>query len=72
MKCDDDTFVNVPNVIHVLLGGTIPVLNATIKEFDEFTVMVKNPVNRLMITNNLLIGSKYCRPRPVRYRKSKW
>lgn len=21
MKCDDDTFINVPNLVHVLLGG---------------------------------------------------
>lgn len=71
MKCDDDTFVNVPNLMHVLLGGTIPVLNATIKTYDEFTIMVKSSTNRLMMTRELLIGSKFCHAKPIRYR-SKW
>lgn len=49
MKCDDDTFVNVPNLLHVLLGGTMPAYNATIHMFDQNTIRTRSPRNRLRI-----------------------
>lgn len=72
MKSDDDTFVNLPNLIHVLLGGTVPIYKATLKEYDNLNVMVKNPSNRLMMPNDLLIGSRFCHSRPIRDVESKW
>lgn len=71
MKCDDDMFVNIPNLIHVLLGGTVPIYKATLKAYDKFSVMFRDNANRLMMTKELLLGSKFCFSRPIRY-KSKW
>lgn len=66
MKCDDDTFVNVPNLLHVLLGGTVPVYNATVQEYDQLTVKVNSSINRLTQQHeNLLLGSRFCNSKPI-------
>lgn len=72
MKCDDDTFVNLPNLIHFLLGGTVPIYDATLKEYDQYTVLARNSLNRLKVTNNLLIGSRFCHTKPIGNASSKW
>lgn len=73
MKCDDDTFVNVPNMVHVLLGGTIPVYGATLKDHDQRTVQTRNASNRLRnVDENLLLGSRFCHAKPVGNISSKW
>lgn len=72
MKCDDDTFVNVPNLIHTLLGGTIPVYRATVAEFDEKTVRTLSASNRLTQNTGLLIGRKFCKSKPIGNTNSKW
>lgn len=72
MKCDDDTFVNVPNLIHFLLGGTIPVYNATLHEFNEQTVRTLSSKNRLSDYDDLLIGSRFCHSKPIANISSKW
>ena len=72
MKCDDDTFVNIPNLVHVLMGGTIPVYNNTIKEYDQETVKVISSKNRLHQFTNLLLGSRFCNSKPISNISSKW
>ncbi|CAO1307398.1 unnamed protein product [Diamesa hyperborea] len=73
MKCDDDTFINVPNLIHVLLGGTIPVYNSTIAFNDESTVNAKSSKNRIVENSKyLLMGLKFCNARPITDVTSKW
>lgn len=72
MKCDDDTFVNVPNLIHVLLGGTVPIYKATVGEYDDRTMKVLSPINRVTKTKNLLLGRKFCNSKPIVDTNSKW
>lgn len=72
MKCDDDTFVNVPNLVHVLLGGTVPLYNATIPFYDLNTISVKSHKNQLAETKQLLIGYLFCDARPIADTSSKW
>ncbi|XP_033253176.1 uncharacterized protein LOC108158497 [Drosophila miranda] len=43
LKCDDDTFVNVPNLLHFLLGGSVPLYNDTLDYHDRYTFLVKSP-----------------------------
>lgn len=72
MKCDDDTFVNIPNLLHVLLGGTIPVYDATLRAYDQRSVLARNSANRLRTTDNLLLGARFCQAKPVGNISSKW
>lgn len=72
MKCDDDTFVNVPNLIHTLLGGTVPVYKATMPEYDEKSIKTLSSANRLTKTTDLLIGRKFCKSKPIGNTSSKW
>ena len=73
MKCDDDTFINVPNLIHVLLGGTIPVYKSTIVFNDKTTINAKSSKNRLVENSKyLLMGFKFCNARPISDVTSKW
>lgn len=72
MKCDDDTFVNVPNLIHLLLGGTVPVYAATLNKHNVQTVQTLLPENRLKQFDNLLIGSRFCLAKPAKNSNSKW
>uniref|UniRef100_A0A182LZ38 Hexosyltransferase n=1 Tax=Anopheles culicifacies TaxID=139723 RepID=A0A182LZ38_9DIPT len=72
MKCDDDTFVNVPNLLHVLLGGTVPLYKAAISFYDTNTVAVKSPKNRLIADKYLLTGFLFCDAKPIGDTSSKW
>ncbi|XP_049283831.1 uncharacterized protein LOC125764049 [Anopheles funestus] len=72
MKCDDDTFVNVPNLLHVLLGGTVPLYKAAISFYDTNTVAVKSPKNRLIVGKYLLTGFLFCDAKPIGDTSSKW
>lgn len=72
MKCDDDTFVNVPNLIHFLLGGTVPALDATIQFFNNQTVRTRLPVNRFEYDSNVLVGFLFCHRKPVTDYRDKW
>lgn len=69
MKTDDDTFVNVPNLIHVLLGGTVPVYDATEKGRNWLGWAQKN---RLSDYNDLLIGYLFRNEKPHQDVRSKW
>lgn len=72
MKCDDDSFVNVPNLLHVLLGGTLPVYTSTISFYDKLSVNAKSTRNRLAENKYLLLGYKFCSARPISDVTSKW
>lgn len=67
MNTDDHAFVNVPNLVHVLLGGTVPVYNATLDMYDQQNLDALNPVNRMQTTENLLIGSRFSQVKPERW-----
>lgn len=73
MKSDDDTFVHVPNLLHMLLGGTIPAYNATFGTFDKNTFKTRAPQNRVRTSNgNVLIGKRFCNASPILDRSNKW
>lgn len=72
MKCDDDTFVNVPNLLHYLIGGTIPIYNATVQYHDIISYKVMSPANRLNLLHNFLMGYMFCFVKPVANISSKW
>ncbi|XP_037952929.1 beta-1,3-galactosyltransferase 1-like isoform X1 [Teleopsis dalmanni] len=72
MKSDDDTFVHVPNLIHFLLGGTIPLYNNTLDMHDLKSYEVLSARNRLNKTNNYLTGHLFCTSRPIANITSKW
>lgn len=72
MKCDDDSFVNVPNLIHFLLGGTIPVYSATLHHYNQRTVRTRSPINRLKYHKDILVGSLFCHVKPISNYRSKW
>lgn len=72
MKCDDDIFVNVPNLIHFLLGGTIPAMNATLPHYNYRTVRTWLPMNRFKYHENVLVGLLFCRHKPITNSYSKW
>ncbi|KAJ6644093.1 Beta-1,3-galactosyltransferase 1, partial [Pseudolycoriella hygida] len=72
MKCDDDTFVNIPNLLHILLGGTVPVYNATIQEYDQHSIQAKLGSNRLTQYKDLLLGLRFCNSKPIANISSKW
>ncbi|XP_058444076.1 uncharacterized protein LOC131425854 [Malaya genurostris] len=72
MKCDDDSFVNVPNLLQVLLGGTVPLYKASIPFNDRNTVAVMSQKNRLVEVKRLLIGFLFCEVKPIADTSSKW
>ncbi|SPP75739.1 beta-1,3-galactosyltransferase 1 [Drosophila guanche] len=72
LKCDDDTFVNVPNLLHFLLGGSVPLYNDTLDYHDRYTYLVKSPQNRLNDTNEVMYGHQFCNVVPVNDVSSKW
>lgn len=72
MKCDDDTFVNVPNLLQVLLGGTVPVYKASIPFYDKNTIDVRSSKNRLAEVKRLLTGFLFCEAKPIGDTSSKW
>ncbi|KXJ77988.1 hypothetical protein RP20_CCG005984 [Aedes albopictus] len=72
MKCDDDTFVNVPNLLQVLLGGTVPVYKASIPFYDKNTIDVRSSKNRLAEMKRLLTGFLFCEAKPIGDTSSKW
>ncbi|EDW01527.1 beta-1,3-galactosyltransferase 1 [Drosophila grimshawi] len=72
LKCDDDTFVNVPNLLHFLLGGTVPLYNDTLDYHDRSSVLVMSQKNRLNATSGVMRGHQFCNVVPVSDVTSKW
>ncbi|CAD7082475.1 unnamed protein product [Hermetia illucens] len=72
MKCDDDTFVHIPNLLHILLGGTVPIYNSTLEYFDAENVNVLASKNRLTQDKDLLMGYMFCFVKPVATVGNKW
>lgn len=55
LKADDDSFVNVPNLIHILLGGTLPAY----KPHHKMQI-------RLTATSGVFLGHKLSDIKPIR------
>ncbi|EDV56406.1 beta-1,3-galactosyltransferase 1 [Drosophila erecta] len=72
LKCDDDTFVNIPNLLHFLLGGTIPLYNDTLDYHDRSSYLVTAPQNRLKASSEVMYGHQFCNVAPVSEVSSKW
>ncbi|KAH8402354.1 hypothetical protein KR009_011519 [Drosophila setifemur] len=72
LKCDDDTFVNVPNLLHFLLGGTIPLYNDTLDYHDRSTYLATSSGNRLNASSEVMYGHQFCNVVPVSDVSSKW
>lgn len=72
MKTDDDMFVVVPNLVHFLLGGTVPIYNATCSDYNNRTIQTLDATNRMEITENLLIGRRRDLSHPIRKKNHKW
>uniref|UniRef100_A0A1I8QF63 Hexosyltransferase n=2 Tax=Stomoxys calcitrans TaxID=35570 RepID=A0A1I8QF63_STOCA len=72
MKVDDDTFVNVPNLLHFLLGGTVPLYNDTLDYYDSKSYQTLSAANRLNATVNYMVGYKFCKASVLSNVKSKW
>ncbi|XP_037713623.1 beta-1,3-galactosyltransferase 1 [Drosophila subpulchrella] len=71
-KCDDDTFVNIPNVLHFLLGGTIPLNEVTVGYHYLNTYQVTSPRIRLTARRGVLYGRRYCNVPPITNKLNKW
>jgi beta-1,3-galactosyltransferase 1 len=56
MKCDDDSFVNIPNLIHVLLGGTVPLYNEVLKYRLKDRYKAQKYQFRINHTEHLIMG----------------
>lgn len=76
MKVDEDNFVNIPNLIHFLLGGTIPFYDATLKRHREQNnqniIDTRDSRSRLSQYEDLLVGSLLCHIKPCRKPGDKW
>ncbi|XP_016985841.1 beta-1,3-galactosyltransferase 1 [Drosophila rhopaloa] len=60
LKCDDDSFINVPNLLHFLLGGTIPLYTDTVDYHFQNTYKVMSPWNRFNASGVVMYGHKFC------------
>lgn len=72
MKCDDDMFLNVPNLLHVLLGGTVPAYAASKQYFDRQASQTLSEKNRLKQQERLLLGFAHCGGKIIRSIFNKW
>lgn len=70
MKCDDDTFLNVPNLMHILLGGTVPVYGSTIARYES--TKSTHFENAVPYTEKLILGFTHVRVRPISDSSNKW
>lgn len=69
MKCDDDTFLNLPNLMHVLLGGTVPIYEDTLKLYTGGTMQQRNS---MQLGSSSLMGFLFRNAKPIRDVTSKW
>jgi beta-1,3-galactosyltransferase 1 len=71
MKCDDDSFVNVPNLIHILLGGTVPIYEGTFYFIYDKKYAIKNQ-NRVNSSTHLILGRQVSNSRLNRNPRIQW
>lgn len=69
MKCDDDTFLNLPNLMHVLLGGTVPIYEDTLKLYTGGSLQQRNSME---VGGSSLMGFLFRNAKPIRDVTSKW
>ncbi|GAB0093876.1 beta-1,3-galactosyltransferase 1 [Sergentomyia squamirostris] len=72
MKCDDDVFLNVPNLLHVLMGGIVPVYNDSLPFYDLTSLMATRKHTAVVEPKRLLMGFLFCRAKPISDVTSKW
>jgi beta-1,3-galactosyltransferase 1 len=72
LKCDDDSFINIPNLVYTLNGGVLPAANLDLSfntnfEFED-EIYFESPVSE---TDSLLLGYVHHDVSPVSDTKSK-
>lgn len=72
MKSDDDTFVNLPNLLHYLLGGTVPMYYDTLHLYGIKPLKILHDGYYLKSVDNFLVGYLFCGAKPVSNISSKW
>lgn len=74
VKCDDDTFLHIPNLLHFLLGGTIPIYRDTLKAYGHsfLSVNALYKGNGLNSTQNILMGRLLSASKPSKRPSHKW
>lgn len=79
MKCDDDTFLNLPNLVHVLLGGTVPIYQDTLSLYShaeqqeqQEQLQMERRERKSPLPANLLMGFLFRNAKPIRDVTSKW
>lgn len=70
IKTDDDVFVNVPNLIHILLGGTLPFYKSNYFSYDAN--YSKKEKNRFIAKNFTLLGYSYGLLKRITNVNNKW
>lgn len=72
MKSDDDMFINIPNIKHLLLGGSVPAYAVTQHLFEREpngTYRNESPLNS---TLKFVMGLSHIMPSVVRDESNKW
>ncbi|XP_059614392.1 beta-1,3-galactosyltransferase 1-like [Phlebotomus argentipes] len=72
MKCDDDVFLNVPNLLHILMGGIVPVYNDTLSFYDLSSLVATRKRTAVVEPQRLLMGFLFCHAKPIADVTSKW
>lgn len=69
MKTDDDVFINIPNLFHILLGGSLPAYEETSDLFEDDKTL---DITRAISHKHFILGKKHFQPKTIRDSDSKW
>jgi beta-1,3-galactosyltransferase 1 len=72
LKTDDDVFVNVPNLIHILLGGTIPLYRVIYEHIKIVKNYAKLKESRVSEDSLLLLGNLAHHTKIMNSSSNKW